>query len=196
MEPEERVQVCQLVPDEEALDADNDGAFLKIGDRYYILLAEGMACEMYVDLKPHILETRVTSLQSIMTRIAIDPAGALTAASPATRFFVEAKDEVTDRVVYKYDSEFNLSNVVYLDSAGNEMMKVEYEYLDGELKSYSEFNEDGNFAAKTIFKYDSNRVEQNDYDSTGKLQSKFITKINADENPVEFHPYLIRCTYT
>lgn len=97
MEPEESVQVCQLVPDEEALDAENDGVFLKIGDRYYILLAEGMACEMYVDLKADILEKRVASLQSIMTRIAIDPAGALTAASPATRFFVEAKDEETDR---------------------------------------------------------------------------------------------------
>lgn len=97
MEPEESVQVCQLVPDEEALDAENDGVFLRIGDRYYILLAEGMACEMYVDLKTDILEKRVTSLQSIMTRVAIDPAGALTAASPATRFFVEAKDEETDR---------------------------------------------------------------------------------------------------
>lgn len=100
-----------------------------------------------------------------------------------------SKDEVTDRVVYKYDSEFNLSNVIYLDSAGNEMMKVEYEYLDGELKSYSEFNEDGSFTAKTIFKKESNRVEQNDYDAAGKLQSKFITKVNGDELPVEYVVY-------
>lgn len=91
------------------------------------------------------------------------------------------KDELTDKLVYQYNTSRQLVSLTYTDANNKTIWQDVYEYMaDGRNKSSSQFDADGNLSSKTIYKYDGNKTIESFYDGTGKLLSRTIYTLNAN----------------
>lgn len=101
-----------------------------------------------------------------------------------------AKDALTDKMTYTYDTSRNRTSQVLTDAAGNTQWKMSFEYLaDGKIKALSEYDASGTLVGKTIYKYDALNVTDSYYDGNGALLSRTITTNDSEGRP------LIVCEY-
>lgn len=101
-----------------------------------------------------------------------------------------ARDELVDKITYKYDVSRNLVESVYSGADGVVIYKTQIEYQsDGKIKSESEYKEDGTLASKTIYKYEDAKVTESFYDGEGKLLSRIITILGENGKPAEEKQY-------
>lgn len=94
-----------------------------------------------------------------------------------------AKDELVDKISYSYDTSRNLKAITWTDSTGNVGWTSSLEYqADGKIKSESEFTAGGKLTSKIMYKYNGLEVTESFYDGDGKLLSRSIKTVDANDN--------------
>lgn len=92
-----------------------------------------------------------------------------------------SKDVLLSKVTYDYDTSLNLIATKLYNDQEELVLKTEITYTDdGQKKDESDYDEEGNLTARTIYKYEDGKIDKSYYTAQGKLLEKCITKYNGD----------------
>lgn len=102
--------------------------------------------------------------------------------------FFGAKDEPLGRSTFSYDpSGKKISSLVSKSAAGCADVKSDYEYdSDSSVKSITDSDPStGELVGKTIFKREGDKLTENRYEGSGKLDSRVVKSFDSRGLPVE-----------
>lgn len=92
-----------------------------------------------------------------------------------------SKDALISKVSYDYDTSLNLVSTKLYNENEELVLKTDVTYNDeGKKKDESDYDEDGNLTARTIYKYEDGKTDKSYYTAQGKLLEKSIIKYNGN----------------